>query len=134
ADATLALFLSFCVLLVGTILGGGSAWLQCGYVAAAVAQLRCQARLSLLGTVNRLPAPGARAPAWLLGVGLAAVCALLVAGLQRGLRLLPAPARPPATVDRGGADERRRLGLPDDFRFDGEGELLPARGERLVEV
>src|SRR5262249_3214777 len=71
---------------------------------------------------------------WLLGVGLAAVCALLVAGLQRGLRLLPSPARPPATVDRGGADERRRLGLPDDFRFDGEGELLPARGERLVEV
>ena len=51
ADALLATFLGFCLLLVGTILGGASPALTILFALGAALQLRCHARLQLLGSV-----------------------------------------------------------------------------------
>jgi transglutaminase-like putative cysteine protease len=136
ADATLALFLALCVLLVGAILGSPSAWLQCTFAVAAALQLRCEARLAALRAAPPPPAPAA-AGTWLPALGLGALAALLAAGTQLVLAALPSPARPaaapqvPLPATDGGA---HRIGLSDEFRFDGEGALLDARAERLLTV
>src|SRR5262249_11899319 len=135
ADATLALFLALCLLLVGAILGSPSAWLQCAFAVAAALQLRCEARIAALHAAPASAAAAAAPGSWLPALGLGALAALLAAGMQLALAALPSPARlapaphaPPAETG-GGA---QRIGLPDEFRFDGEGALLDAHAEQLV--
>lgn len=143
ADTTLALFLSFCTLLVGITLRGIDLPLLLGYVAAATVALRAMARIDTLLQVrapvgNGLAAPG-RDPAsrtLRLGLLLAAACALVAFAADVALELLPSPtqARRPTATPRPGNTGPRSFGLPDSFVLDGGSILGDLRGEQLVRV
>ncbi len=130
AEASLALFLSFCTLLVGAILGSSSPWSQAVFVLGATLQLRSSSRLEALGNVRdrfRGMAPGS-ARHWTAAIAIGALTTLLAAGIQQGLAALPRPWRKnvttvPPELPGNSASTKRRVGLPDEFRFDGEGDL-----------
>lgn len=140
ADQALALFLSFCVLLVGVILDGVHAPLLAAFGITACLALRCQSHLAALAAARPAPGPGAvlsAARAGLGGVALSAACLAVVFAVERTLAWLP-----PLTM--GGDGSRatasaptstpRRVGLGDSFVLGSGGALLELAGEQLVRV
>ena len=137
-DPSLALFLGFCVLLVGVILDGLHVPLLLGYVVAAFGSLHAA---TLLQTY-RDSAPTRRAPR-LRALDLNASslllmsCLLATFAIERTLTCLPSPSRDAddAASAPAAADGRREVGLDDTFSFDGAGGLLSElRGEQLLRV
>lgn len=138
ADRSLALFLSFCMLLVGAILAGQQLpWIAAWAIAACCA-LRAQSHLAAR-SVGNLATARARVP--LRQGALAALGSMLLGGLcaalavDRTLGWLPSPssfatsrakAEPTAT--------RRSPGLDDSFVLDGGGALAGLGGELLARV
>ncbi|MCA8964534.1 MAG: hypothetical protein KDC48_06600, partial [Planctomycetes bacterium] len=141
ADAALGLFLSFCVLLVGTILGGFDPLVIGGYGLCACAVLRSESLLTALRHA-RHRTPGGQAPrsGALLGsaVSVTLVCLLCAIAIERTIRLLPSPSRAdssPNFADASQKNNNRSVGLDDSFILDGSGGVLSdLHGEQLVRV
>jgi hypothetical protein len=138
ADQALALFLSFCVLLVGVILDGIAVPLIAAYGVCACLALRCANHLAALAASRRsrrhVPAPALRAA---LGGALPLVAASLFTALaiERTIDWLPTPSRSAADAASasGGSSGPRRVGLDDAFQLDGaRGLLTGLTGEQLV--
>ncbi|HEX5050148.1 MAG TPA: transglutaminase-like domain-containing protein [Planctomycetota bacterium] len=141
SDAALALFLSFCVLLVGVILDGVHLPLLLAYGAAGCASLRCAAHIA----AHTLGRPSRRRPAMraerlaTVTSSLVLVLACLCAGfaIERTLGWLPSPSRQ-RTADAESPTEMRgprSVGLSDSFVLDGgQGVLSELTGEQLVRV
>lgn len=137
ADRALALFLSFCVLLVGVILDGVHRPLIAGYAVLACLSLRITSHLAAHAAARPVPRPAAvRRTGATAAVGpLVLGCLLATLAIERSLDLLPSPARhrQPAAA----APERagKRPGLDDSFLLDGSrGVLSDLTGEQLVRV
>lgn len=134
-DRSLGLFLSLCVLLVGTILQPAEPALVLAYVLVATAQLRCDSRLRAL-ELCAAPTPNAHAPRpsiWLLSSLLGVLSAAVAFAVDAALDRLPAleslraaPAQQPAT------SKKRSTGLSDQFELGGDGVLSNLRGEHLL--
>lgn len=137
-DPALALFLAFCILVVGVILDGVAptlvvAWSVAACVvlrSAAVLATRGAARASVRDTANL---PSARSTLW-SALAIAIPCLLAALAIDRLLALLPSPSRaevvqPPPLP----ASAERRPGLDDTFVIDGS---TPREGdaERIVRV
>lgn len=133
ADALLATFLGFCLLLVGTILGGASPALTLLFALGAALQLRCHARLQLLASVptaTRTTAP-LRATTW--SVAMAGATTVLAMALLQAFDLVPAFAKPldPTQTQRA---RERQVGLNDRFDLEGGGGFGDLRRVELVRV
>lgn len=142
ADAALALFLSFCVLLVGIILTGTNLWLVASYGLAAALCLRCDSHQAACSASWGPRSAPARSPAssarqmLATGVLVALPCLFAALTIERTLAMLPSPARGPAVADTGpgsGRGGQRSIGLGDSFVLDGgKGMLAELHGEQLV--
>ncbi len=140
ADAALGLFLSFCVLLVGTILGGFEGWVIGGYGFCACVVLRSESLLTALRHA-RHRTPGGQAPrsAMLLGSAMSVtlICLLSAVAIERTIRLLPSPSRTDVSPNSAASEKNgnRGVGLDDSFVLDGNGGVLSdLHGEQLVRV
>jgi transglutaminase-like putative cysteine protease len=138
ADRALALFLSFCVLLVGVILGGVHRPLIAGYAVFACLSLRATSHLAAHAVARPVPhrtaalRSGAGAAIGSLVLG----CLVCTLAIERSLGLLPQPSRlrTDAAAERSGS-AARRAGLDDSFQLDGSrGVLSELTGEQLVRV
>jgi hypothetical protein len=138
ADQALALFLAFCVLLVGVILDGIHVGRIAGFCVAGCLALRCANRLTALGTGRFVRLGGGRERARDNQGGtlpLAVGCLLAVLLVDRTLEWLPSPSRRAEVGDGTGAASpgQRRAGLDDAFVLDGSrGLLAELSGEQLV--
>jgi transglutaminase-like putative cysteine protease len=138
ADSALALFLAFCMLLVGSILGGVRLPLVAAYAAAACVALRVDASLA----VRRETRPPARAAdRGALGLALSAAamvlpCLFAAVAIERTIGYLPSPSRDRTDAsDAADASARsRRVGLSDSFVLGGGDLLTNLTGEQLVRV
>ncbi len=141
ADRALALFLSFCVMLVGVILDGPCLPLLVAYAVCACLSLRCASHLAVHAVGDSAPhVVTARSLRAVFGGSLALVIGCLFAALtvERTLAWLPSPSRqpnasssPPTPAGRG----PRQTGLDDSFVLDGKGGVLSElTGEQLVRV
>lgn len=136
-DQALALFLAFCTVLVGRILGELHWPALLAFGVAASACLAATARQQTLAEAGQvLTAPDHRAR---LPFGLGAVALLLASLLGTVLAALPSPlrwslgAREPSPI--AATAPRRTTGLGDDFVLGGGGGNLAAlRADRLVRV
>ncbi len=134
-ELALGLFLSFCLLLIGAILGGLHAVQVVAFVVAAAIALRCEARRAAL---QLCAAESDRDQVRLLGhaVSLAILCGATAMLTERALQLLPSPsvepgaAAPAARTASGGV---RQLGLSDSFDLGG-GALPDLTGQLLIRV
>ncbi|MBL8732810.1 MAG: transglutaminase domain-containing protein [Planctomycetes bacterium] len=137
ADRSLALFLSFCVLLIGVILDGIDHTMLGAFVLAACLTLRCAAHQQArqLGRLpERAPAPAARGSAIAATVLVAVYCLLATLAFDRALACLPSPAGGPAApTPSSRPDQPRSAGLADDFVLGG-GLLGGLGNEQLVRV
>lgn len=140
ADASLGLFLSFCVLLVGIILDGPNLPLVAAYGVAAALCLRCDAHqaarlVSSSPRTHTLPLPIGRMVGW-AGLLVAVPCLFAALTIERTLALLPSPMRErtaPMASQGPSSGERRSIGLGDSFVLDGgKGVLSDLHGEQLV--
>jgi transglutaminase-like putative cysteine protease len=117
-DQALALFLSFCVLLVGTILDGLCAPLVAAYGACACMSLRCASHLATIAHSR-----SARAKHGAFGGTVPLVLGSLLAmlAIDRALAWLPSPSRRAAPSAASGAPGvgDRQVGLDDTFLLDG---------------
>lgn len=137
ADVPLALFLSFCVLLVGIILRGPETGPVAAYAVAAAMVLRAEARLAALRAASALRPAGNHSGRQLLSGGsLALWCGVAVLALLRAQELLPAAAElgPDRTAAAPAPAPRRSIGLSDRFDLGGGGMFTDLRGEQLVKV
>ncbi len=139
ADAALALFLGFCVLLVGTILDGVDIPLTIAYGATACLALRCTTHIAA-ATLTRRTGPAAARPALtalpLSAMALLLPCIAAAVLVDRAIDVLPSPRFGPASsrVQDGGL-ARRSVGLDDSFILGAGGGLLSGlSGEQLVRV
>ncbi|MCR9246165.1 MAG: transglutaminaseTgpA domain-containing protein [bacterium] len=141
ADAALGLFLSFCVLLVGVILGGIHLPLLAAYGVAACVSLRFEthlaARAASVGHRRAIAAPMPLRPVLIAGLAIALPCLFVAFAVDRTLEWLPSPLRSDdgtventATKPAGGAT----AGLDDSFDLGGGGVLADLAGEELVLV
>ncbi|MFO1076717.1 MAG: transglutaminase-like domain-containing protein [Planctomycetota bacterium] len=137
ADAALGLFLSFCVLLVGVILGGVNVPLIAGFALAACVALRCEAHLAAVAAARRSDRPrsGALRTMFATGLMIALPCLFTAFAIERTLAWLPSPlsrgdAARPAIVPQN----LRRQGLDDSFDLGNGGLLSDLAGEQLVLV
>ncbi|MGC6487937.1 MAG: hypothetical protein ACON4Z_09855, partial [Planctomycetota bacterium] len=135
-DPSLALFLGFCVLLVGVILDGLHVPLLLGYVVASFGSLHAATLLqSYRSSAPLRRAPRLRALDLNASSLLLMSCLLATFAIERTLTCLPSPSR--ASGDSAGRDPTeqsgRQTGLDDTFAFDGAGGLLTElTGEQLV--
>lgn len=136
-DQPLALFLGFCVLLVGVILDGVHLPLLVAWGSVACLALGSSSRLAVLAVAQ--PAAVDRPPAARGGLAATATtvagCVFAALALERTLAWLPSPSdRAPGSAQAtttGG----RRVGLDDSFVLDGRrGVLAELTGEQLVRV
>ncbi|MCK5945030.1 MAG: DUF4129 domain-containing protein, partial [Planctomycetes bacterium] len=139
ADPSLALFLSFCVLLVGIILDGLHVPLLLGFGVAAFLSLHGATLLQSYRTSSPIRKP---APLRALDVNATSLlvmsCVLAVFAIDRTLSCLPSPSRSNLSMAGGdgnlGADGLE-VGLDDTFLFGGaDGVLSELKGEQLVEA
>lgn len=130
-DALLATFLGFCLLLVGTILGGARPALTILFALGAAMQLRCQARLQLLGSVPDAAHTTAPLRATLGGLATAGATTVLAMALLQAFELVPAFARP---IDPVQSRRERQVGLNDRFDLGGGGGFGDLRRVELVRV
>ncbi len=136
-DASLGLFLSFCVLLVGAILGQPSNVTLASYVAAATVQMRCATRLRALAAcalAGGHPRASASGRQFGYGLGLAMSCLLAAFAVERTMTYLPTPTSGPVRRPAATPSTHTRAGLDDTFDLSGDGGTLDLRGERLVNV
>ncbi len=137
-DALRALFLSFCVFLIGTILGEASSWLVVGFLTANVVAL--QADSSSSGYEERAAFRGPRPTHWSnwrARIGLVGASLLVCLLLFQLLQAVPSPTREPwhSHGSESGAHGRARVGLDDDFELDETGgRLLDLRADELLRV
>jgi len=140
ADAALGLFLSFCVLLVGVILGGANLPLLAGYGVAACLSLRCETHLATRaasrGNRRGNVTPISARPVLVAGFVVAIPCLFAAFALDRTLAWIPSPLRAPDTSEQGPSSPRdmRLTGLDDSFNLGGGGMLADLAGEQLVLV
>jgi len=143
ADPSLALFLSFCVLLVGIILDGLLMPLLFGYGVLAFLSLHASTLLASHRSTSLRHRPRSK----LRPVDVAATstmalsCLLAMFAIDRSLRCLPSPssAERQAAANGGGGgrdDGPRSVGLDDSFVLDhDDGRALSnLKGERLVRI
>lgn len=138
-DPSLALFLSFCVMLVAVMLGGASLPLLTGYAAAAFLTLHVTTLLhGFRASAPRKVAPRLRAADVSATSTLTLSCLLCIFAIDRTLTYLPSPTKGDEAAARGASDgggAKLDVGLDDTFAFDGPGGALSElRGERLVRV
>ncbi|MEY3161021.1 MAG: hypothetical protein RIT25_1012 [Planctomycetota bacterium] len=133
ADALLATFLGFCLLLVGTILGGASPALTILFALGAALQLRCHARLQLLGSVPAATNTTAPLRVTLGGLAMAGSSTVLAMALLQAFDAVPAFAKPldPSQAQRA---RERQVGLNDRFDLEGGGGFGDLRRVELVRV
>lgn len=135
-DQWLALFLSFCVLLVGVILVGAVPGVVAAYAVIACIALRAGSHLGATSAAVAVRSPAKRATilpalAGLPSIVLATLLATLMANHLLGL--LPSPTG--AGVRSTAPATTRRAGLDDAFELDGSrGVLSDLTGEQLVRV
>ncbi|MBX3464703.1 MAG: DUF4129 domain-containing protein [Planctomycetes bacterium] len=137
SDRPLGLFLSFCVLLVGTILDGVRAPLVVAFGLAACTHLRATAHLAACRTGHAAPRAAATATAGPLlasALGLALPCLVAALAVDRTLGLLPSPGRARAPAAAPVERAPHRIGLDDTFVLDGGGLLADLHAEQLVRV
>jgi hypothetical protein len=139
ADQALALFLSFCVLLVGAILDGLHLPLLGAYGVCACLSLRCANHLAALAIsrpARNLAAAPTRRPVFGGAGPLVLGCLFAVFAIERTLDWLPSPSRGGSGgVSSPGPAATRRIGLDDSFLLDGtRGVLSELTGEQLVHV
>ena len=140
ADPSLALFLSFCVLLVGIILDGLVVPILLAYGVVAFLSLHASTLLASHRTTSMRHHPTSRLRAIdASATSLMTVCCLLaVFAIDRSLQCLPSPSS--SSTDNaamtGGGSGPRSIGLDDSFVLDGEAgaALSNLKGERLVQV
>lgn len=136
-DATLGLFLGFCVLLVGSILDRPAPLLLSAFVLGAALQLRLQAHQRAVQATSRRSAAAGRASMtspWLQGLCFGLLCGTAALLCDRALLLLPARSGAGPALPRPDGDGRRSIGLPDTFVLAGGSEMLDLQGELLLEV
>ncbi|MFM1871790.1 MAG: hypothetical protein RL398_1212, partial [Planctomycetota bacterium] len=138
-DAALGLFLTFCVAMVGIVLGGPQVPALAAYAIAACAALRAESLLQALQYAKHRTTGGGVRTATLLGsaVSLALVCITAAFALQRTLGTLPSPSfgGSAAATAKANTPERFAQGLDDSFVLDGiNGILADLHGEQLVRV
>lgn len=134
-DPSLALFLSLCVVCVGTIIDGLRFSLLSGYVVAAFLTLHTSTlRRSYRSCAPPNHIPTLRAADLSAGLALTAGCALAVFAVERTLSCLPSLSHDVAgRQDGDDANNQLKVGLNDTFSFKGEGGVLAGlRGEQLV--
>lgn len=135
-DPSLALFLSFCVMLVGVILDGVDMSLLVTYGAAAFLSLHTATLLQTHRSSNpkRKAAPMRAADAMATSMMMLS-CMVAVFAVERTLSCLPSPSSSNQAGD-GGASKNssdRKVGLDDSFILDGaNGILSELNGEQLV--
>lgn len=139
ADAALGLFLSFCVLLVGVILGGADLPLLAGYGVAACLSLRFEthlaARAASTGHRRARPVQMAARPVFAAGLAVAIPCLFAAFAIDRTLAWVPSPLRDGEAQENreaGPSSSMRRTGLDDSFLLGGGGLLADLAGEQLV--
>lgn len=139
ADAALGLFLTFCVAMVGVVLGGPHLAALAAYAIAACAALRAESLLQALQySRHRTVGGGIRTGTILASaISLALVCITAAFALQRTLGTLPSPSLGGSapTAAKAAAADRMAQGLDDSFVLDGmNGILADLHGEQLVRV
>lgn len=135
-DVGLALFLGFCTLLVGRILGSPQGLALVGFGLGACGVLAGEARrLALAASGPHLDGPPQ--PRW-LGFGLGAGALALAALLGGVLAAIPSPLHwslgSPRASAAATAPPRRSAGLSRNFALGGGGLLADLRRDRLVRV
>ncbi len=142
SDASLGLFLSFCVLLVGVILDGIDVPLIAAYASAGCWSLYAAAHLAARA-VSKPPTRSRRVPHRIgevlrTSLGIAVACLFAAFAIDRSLAFLPSPSgqRSAATNTSGdGRSGPRSVGISDSFVLDGgRGVLSEMHGEQLVRV
>lgn len=135
-DPSLALFLSFCVMLVGVILDGLEMALLLPYGAVAFLSLHTATLLQAHRSSNPQPKPTPVRTADMMATSMMMLsCMVAVFAVERTLSCLPSPSRMQNAGD-GGASKNsadREVGLDDTFILDGaDGMLSELNGEQLV--
>ncbi|MCA8976255.1 MAG: DUF4129 domain-containing protein [Planctomycetes bacterium] len=141
ADAALGLFLSFCVLLVGVILGGMDVPLLAAYCVLACLALRSESHLAVLA-ISRNPRRGPRRtralrPVLWTAIAIALPCLFTAFAIDRTLAWIPSPLRTGPETSSAAATANpsaNRQGLSDSFDLGGGGLLSGLTGEQLVLV
>lgn len=138
-DPSLALFLSFCVLLVGVILDGLHLPITIGYAVAAFLTLHLSTLLhSFRASATSASSPRLRAADVNATSTLTLACLVCIFAIERTLTYLPSPSRDSASARSRAANDagaQLDVGLNDTFAFDGPGGALSElRGEQLVRV
>lgn len=138
SDAALGLFLSFCVLLVGVILGGLQLPVIAAFAIAACLSLRCEAHLAAVAASRRPERhQEPRLVRSMLATGLlvALPCLFAALAIDRTLAWVPSPLgqRAPEATATSPANARRQ-GLDDAFDLGNGGLLSDLAGEQLVLV
>lgn len=139
ADAALGLFLSFCVLLVGVILGGIKVPILAAYGVCACLALRSETHLAVLAVSrdNRWRPARARAagPVLVTALLVAIPCLFAAFAFDRTLAWIPSPLRgndSDHSAETNASSGPRRAGLDDSFDLGGGGILADMAGEQLV--
>ncbi len=139
SDRPLALFLGFCVVLIGVILDGPQLGLLAAWIAAACLALRSADHLAAHADTQVIAqqVPAART-AWKSAAALVAATLCCVFALEFGLSLLPSPSRAktPGSSASGANTDRvsgaPRVGLDDTFTLDNSSGGLADDGDELL--
>lgn len=140
-DSLRALFLAFCVFLVGVILGTTSPLVLLGFLVSTVTSLYFHTAAETLTSPSSWrtePAPTSRRLS--SGLSQAVIVLVLCSICFQGFRMLPAPASPeasrtPSNQGNDTADRAPVSGLSQSFEFDGSNESPIRLGdEELLEV
>ncbi len=141
SDAALGLFLSFCVLLVGVILGGANPLLLAAYGVAACLSLRLETHLAArAATLGHRPAASLRLPVQpvvMAGLAVALPCLFVAFAIDRTLAWVPSPVQSDDTPTASAPAQpqgQTQTGLDDSFDLGGGGVLADLAGEELVVV
>ena len=116
SDAALGLFLSFCVLLVGVILGGANPLLLAAYGVAACLSLRLETHLAArAATLGHRPAASLRLPVQpvvMAGLAVALPCLFVAFAIDRTLAWVPSPVQSDDTPTASAPAQPRPAGAP----------------------
>jgi len=140
ADAALGLFLSFCVLLVGIILGGTHLELLVAYGVCACISLRSESHLTVLAISSskrsRTNPAMAMRPVLLTGFAVAIPCLFIAFATDRILAAIPSPLghTPTSGAPKTARSEISQPGLDNAFDLDSGDLLTNLAGQRLLQA